>query len=461
MDLVIFDDALLHLVRISRVLGMPRGNMMLVGVGGSGKQSLTHLASYMAGAVPFSIVLTKQYTLASFLDDLRIMYKTAGQQRRKATFIFTDSQIKDENFLELLNSLLMTGEIPGLFPKDELQIMASDIQQYAPNTCDTPESLIKFFFDTVRRNLHVVLCFSPVNAKFPERARKFPGLITGCAIDWFLGWPKEALRAVSEGFVGDMSIMCSAAVKSSLIEHMAFVHDCVVECCGEYFQTMRRHVYQTPTSYLAFLSFYRRVYAAKLAEVERKASNVRVGLEKLAKGAEDVESMKVVLAEEEVKLQRANEDTTKMLGKLQKSSMAAKKEADIVNDIKRGCEDEAHKIALEKADAEKDLAKAMPFVEEAERAANSPSRGVHRTTPWMVFWGHSDRVERPRRSRMTWSPRRRRRGRTRVHAPRERTETVARPRRAAQASSPTTSTRSRSSASRATSSSWFLTSWAS
>ena len=88
---------------------------------------------------------------------------------------------------------------------------------------------------------------------------------------------------------------------------------------------MRRHVYQTPTSYLAFLQFYKRVYATKLAEVERKASNVRVGLEKLAKGAEDVESMKVVLAEEEVKLQKANEDTTKMLGKLQKSSMAAKK----------------------------------------------------------------------------------------------------------------------------------------
>jgi dynein heavy chain len=373
MHLVIFDDALLHLVRISRVLGMPRGNMMLVGVGGSGKQSLTHLASYMAGSVPFQIVLTKQYNITTFLDDLRLMYKTAGQQRKKATFIFTDSQIKDENFLELLNSLLMTGEIPGLFPKDELQIMASDIQQYAPKgvPVDTPESLVKFFFDTVRRNLHVVLCFSPVNAKFADRARKFPGLITGCAIDWFLGWPKEALRAVSEGFVGDMPIMCSPAVKSSLIEHMAFVHDCVVGCCEEYFQKMRRHVYQTPTSYLAFLSFYKRVYATKLAEVERKASNVRVGLEKLAKGAEDVESMKVVLAEEEVKLQKANEDTTKMLGKLQKSSMAAKKEADIVNEIKKGCEDEAHKIALEKADAEKDLAKAMPFVEEAERAANS------------------------------------------------------------------------------------------
>ena len=188
--------------------------------------------------------------------------------------------------------------------------MASDIQQFAPNTCDTPESLVKFFFDTVRRNLHVVLCFMrlPSIANLPGwSAEVSTGLITGCAIDWFLGWPKEALRAVSEGFVGDMRRSCVLiAVKSSLIEHMAFVHDCIVQCCGEYFQKMRRHVYQTPTSYLAFLSFYKRVYASKLQEVERKASNVRVSLEKLAKGAEDVESMKVVLAEEEIKLQKAN-----------------------------------------------------------------------------------------------------------------------------------------------------------
>eukprot|EP01035_Chromulina_nebulosa_P038073 gene38073-51424_t len=36
---------------------------------------------------------------------------------------------------------------------------------------------------------------SPVGVKFPERARKFPGIIAGCTIDWFLPWPKEALVA--------------------------------------------------------------------------------------------------------------------------------------------------------------------------------------------------------------------------------------------------------------------------
>jgi dynein heavy chain len=374
VDLVLFDDALLHLTRLARVLGTPRGSMLLVGVGGSGKQSLTRLASFIARNFTFQIALTKAYNIGSLLDDLRALYKMAGCQNKQVTFIFTDAEIKDENFLEFLNSILATGEVTNLFPKDELMIMAGELGPDArkePGFVETTDNLVKYFINRVRDNLHMVLCMSPVNAKFPERARKFPALISGSTIDWYLPWPEEALASVSRQFLSEFPIVCEPTAKEQLILHTGAVHQMATDVCQEYFQKMRRYAYQTPKSFLSFLESYKKLYSMKIDEINLKEKNVNLGLKKLVQGAEDVEKMKIVLAADEVKLRQAEEDSNVMLSKLQVSSMEAKKESDSVAVIKAACEKDAAAIGEEKKLAEIDLAKAQPYLDEAERAVQS------------------------------------------------------------------------------------------
>lgn len=135
--------------------------------------------------------------------DIQELFTKTGCQGIETCFLLTDSQIVDDKFLVFINDILSSGYVPEIFAKDELDEKLGKVRSEAKSmgVQDTPEDLMNFFIEKIRRNLHLILCFSPVGEAFRVRARMFPGIINGTTIDWFTPWPRDALIGVAMRFL--------------------------------------------------------------------------------------------------------------------------------------------------------------------------------------------------------------------------------------------------------------------
>mmetsp|Transcript_20667 Transcript_20667/g.31547 ORF Transcript_20667/g.31547 Transcript_20667/m.31547 type:complete len:130 (-) Transcript_20667:269-658(-) len=91
MKLVMFLDACDHVSRITRVIRQPLGNALLLGVGGSGRQSLSRLSTYLAGYQLFQIEVVKGYGMQNWREDVKKALLQAGVQDKQTSFLFVDT----------------------------------------------------------------------------------------------------------------------------------------------------------------------------------------------------------------------------------------------------------------------------------------------------------------------------------------------------------------------------------
>jgi dynein heavy chain len=113
----------------------------------------------------------------------------------------------------------------------------------------------EIFIKTVRKNLKIVLCFSPVGNTLRSRCRKFPAIVNCTMIDWFAEWPEEALQSVASRFISECELV-PEELKSPVVKFMAYAHQSVNDISKKYLLNEKRYNYTTPKSFLGLLSLY-------------------------------------------------------------------------------------------------------------------------------------------------------------------------------------------------------------
>lgn len=368
MKLVLFDDAIKHVCKITRILSNSSGHALLVGVGGSGKQSLTKLAAFMCDLNMFSITVSNSYGIANLKEDIIDLYSKTGLKDEGVCFLITDSHITDEHFLVYINDILSSGEVADLYNEDDKMNIINAIRPKAKSegrNTDTVDDVWNFFIDKVKENLHVTLCFSPIGETFRSRTRKFPGIVNCTVIDWFQPWPKEALRNVADQFLQNIDFG-EESIRKSVVDFMPFSFEVVNKAASKIFELERRHVHSTPKSYLELLNLFINMLNTRKEDLDNNKTKYEFGLFKLEETEKIVanlqEKIKIIQVDVEKNKKTADEVASRVFKekeKVEKQNEKAKNEEDTCEKIKQ-------EVEQTKTECEEEVKKLQPMVNEAK-----------------------------------------------------------------------------------------------
>ena len=354
LNILLFPEIVERVAYLNRILTDPGGSALLVGRAGVGRRSCFTLACYMLRIDVFSPKIGREYKAKQFLADLKETVKVAGVQGQPIALYLEEYQLVEPAILEIVNSLLSSGEVPGMFTTQELDAMLNPLKEAYSSTGFRHRTLYSFFINRVQKNLHIVISLDPSHPDFLLRCESNPALYTRCSIMWMEGWSKAGMSTVSKLIL--KSTLEQIPNPDALLEHMQFIHS----SSGI-----------APRQYITLLHTIASLYQSNLNKLERQQKFLSGGLSKLDEAAKmvdtlsrDAQKQQEMLREKQGQADRALVDITQNL----EDAGRKKKEAEELSSKLSVKEAEMKSKRLE---VEAQLSDCMPVLEAAKQAVGS------------------------------------------------------------------------------------------
>lgn len=394
VPLVIFDDVLEHVLRIDNVLRHPMGHMLLVGESGVGKTVLTRFVSWMNGLSVFQIKANNKYGIEQFDEDLRSLLRRVGIEGEKICFIFDESNALSSAFLERMNALLASGEIPGLFEGDERAHLLtacrdSAVQKDGLMMDSSEDELWRRFTRLIQRNLHVVFTMNPASSDFENRCTTSPALFNRCVVDWFGTWSTHALAQVGYEFTSGLdtgyteytvpsdagqvfaTVMESTGsaepkLHEAVVSALVSIHDAVKTATIRLGKVSGRQHYLSPRDYLDLINKFVAIEIEKRTNLEEKQTHIRTGLEKLLETQNQVAELKRDLHTKEAVLKAKDADANEKLSQMVDKQNEAENRKGVAEELTKELTTQNEAIRVRREEVESQLAEAEPALQSAK-----------------------------------------------------------------------------------------------
>ena len=304
--------------------------------------------------------------LISYL--IQVMQK-AGVEGEHLILLLEDYQLLESTYLELINSLLSSGDIPGLFTAEELEPLLSPLKELAADK-GFLGPLHSFFSSRVQHHLHIVLIMDSSSPTFTLLCEANPALYTACTFLSMEGWSQETMLQLPRAVLGKSQkskiiLQASASDASSspatrgLAEYFLKIHQ-MCPAAGA-----------TPRRFIAFLDAYQSVYSSKKDGLLQKQKRLQAGVGKLNEAAVLVAELKQKAATQRSLLTQKQVEADEALQEITASMQTASEQRNEVEIVKGQQNEERAKLEKRKKAIDIELSEIEPLIQEARRAVGN------------------------------------------------------------------------------------------
>ncbi|XP_055327511.1 dynein heavy chain, cytoplasmic-like [Paramacrobiotus metropolitanus] len=389
VPLVLFDEVLDHVLRIDRIFRQPQGHVLLIGISGFGKTTLSRFVAWMNGLSIYQIKAHSKYTAADFDDDLRHVLRRSGCRDEKICFILDESNVLESSFLERMNTLLANGEVPGLFEGDEYTTLMTQCKEGSQREglmLDTPEELYRWFTGQVIRNLHVVFTMNPSTQGLKDRASTSPALFNRCVVNWCGDWSSNAMYQVGSELTDKVDLdrgdykapdrfppVCglvpiTPSHRQAVVNAFVYVHKTLQSTNQRLQQRGNRVVAITPRQYLDLINHFVKIYHEKRNELEDQQLHLNIGLQKIRETVEQVEDLRKELAVKGRELMEKDNAATAKLKQMLADQQEAERNKLKAEEIKEELKRKQEGIEISQQKVQNELATVEPLLLDAQNA---------------------------------------------------------------------------------------------
>ncbi|KAL7670049.1 hypothetical protein ACOME3_004989 [Neoechinorhynchus agilis] len=374
--IIFFKSAVVHFVRIARILKQERGNGLIIGMSGVGKRSLVRLACFMYNMECVEIKLSRGYGIENFRQELKQLFRTAGGENEPCVLLISDDQLINDQFLEDINGFLNNGEIANLWERpgelEQILISTNRTLKDLQRSEDTYEMMYEEFMLRVRRNLHIVLCMSHLSDKFRIRCRLFNSIATCTTIDYISEWDNDALINVAQTFLDeDNDIRLQPELMEKLRRLSVRFHVSAKQLGEEMSEKEGRQYFATSSTYVQFLKSFlvRKQKRQKyLKDEQQRYTN---GIKRLEDTNLLVKRMNAELLVLEPKLNEQRAKSEEMQREISSEQFRITALTEKVAAANKQAEQKAKEVGIIRDEVNNELRKMSPIISKATKALDS------------------------------------------------------------------------------------------